>query len=235
LEKKFSIVIPVINEEKNISKLIDSIKINLININYEIIFVDDQSLDNTAIAIKKYSNKKIRYFLKKSNKDLSKSLVIGIKKSKYDNIIIMDSDLQHDPKYLPKMIKMFNKNNSDFVIGVRDFKNNLGLSKLRLAASKVLCFIFNFFLGYKVSDPMSGFAIFKKSIFYKYKSKLFGVGWKFLSDLIYNDKKFKINEYKIKFNKRIYNESKMSFKVLINVIRLFLYKFYLLRIRNKYF
>ena len=143
----------------------------------------------------------------------------------------MDSDLQHNPKYLPEMIKMFNKNNSDFVVGVRDLKNNLGLSKLRLAASKALCFIFNFFLGYKVSDPMSGFVIFKKSIFYKYESKLFGIGWKFLVDLIYNDQKFKINEYKIKFNKRIYNESKISFKVLINIIKLFLYKFYLLKIK----
>jgi hypothetical protein len=82
---------------------------------------------------------------------------------------------------------------------------------------------------------MSGFVIFKKSIFYKYKSKLFGIGWKFLIDLIYNDEKFKINEYKIKFDKRIYHESKMSFQVLINVIKLFLYKFYLLKIKNKYF
>ena len=138
MKKKFSVVIPVLNEEKNISKLINLIKINLTNIHYEIILVDDQSSDNTAIEIKKYTNKKIRYFLKRSKKDLTKSLIIGIKKSKYDIVIIMDSDLQHNPKYLPKMIKMFNKNNSDFVVGVRDLKNNLGLSKLRLAASKTL-------------------------------------------------------------------------------------------------
>ena len=144
----------------------------------------------------------------------------------------MDSDLQHNPKYLPKMIKMFNKNNSDFVVGVRDLKKNLGLNKFRLAVSRTLCFIFNFFLGYKVSDPMSGFVIFKKSIFYKYESKLFGIGWKFLADLIYNDQKFKINEYKIKFDKRIYHESKICFKVLINIIKLFLYKFYLLKIKK---
>jgi len=65
LKKKFSVVIPVLNEEKNISKLINLIKINLTNIHYEIILVDDQSSDNTAIEIKKYTNKKIRYFLKR--------------------------------------------------------------------------------------------------------------------------------------------------------------------------
>ena len=232
MRKKFSILLAVFNEEENISKLINSIRIYLKNINYEIIFIDDRSIDGTAKEIKKHSNKIIKYLLRKSKKDLTKSLIMGIKKSKHDNIIIMDSDLQHNPKYLPKMIKLFDKNNYDFVVGVRDFKNNLGLNRLRVSGSIVLNFIFNFFLGYKISDPMSGFAIFKKSIFYKYESKLFGVGWKFLIDLMYNDQKFKIKEYKIKFDKRIYHESKMSFKVLANVIKLFLYKFYLLKIKN---
>jgi dolichol-phosphate mannosyltransferase len=232
LKKNFSILIAVLNEEKNISKLINSIRIYLKNINYEIIFIDDRSIDGTAKEIKKHSNKIVKYFLKKSKKDLTKSLIIGIKKSKFDNIIIMDADLQHNPKYLPKMIKIFDKNNYDFVVGVRDFKNNLALNKLRIAGSIVLSFIFNFFLGYKVSDPMSGFAIFKKSIFYKYETQLFGIGWKFLIDLMYSDQKFKIKEHKIKFDKRIYHESKMSFEVLANVIKLFLYKFYLLKIKS---
>ena len=232
MKKKFSIIFAILNEEKNISKLINSIKINLRNIKYELVFIDDQSIDNTAIEIKKYTNKSIRYFLRTSKKDITKSLILGLKKSKYDNVIIMDSDLQHNPKYLPIMIKMFNKNNYDFVVGVRDFKNSLGLSKIRFLASKILCSIFNSFLGYRVSDPMTGFAIFKKSIFFKYESKLFGIGWKFLADLIYNNEKFKTAEYKIKFDKRIYHQSKMSFEVLTNVIKLFLYKFYLLKIKK---
>ena len=232
MKKKFSIIFAVLNEEKNISKLINSIKINLRNFNYELIFIDDNSQDNTAIEIKKHLNEKIRYFLRIAKKDISKSLIIGIKESKYDNIIIMDADLQHNPKYLPKMIKTFNTNNCDFVVGVRDFKNNLGLNKIRLLASKTLCYMFNTFLGYRVSDPMTGFAIFKKSIFYKYESRLFAIGWKFLADLIYNNESFKTKEYKIKFDKRIYHESKMSLDVLINVIKLFLYKFYLLKLKN---
>ena len=228
----FSIVFAVLNEEQNIRPLIISIKKKLKDINYELIFVDDSSSDNTAKEIKKFLKNNIKYYLRKNKKDISQSSIMGIQKSKYNNIIIMDSDLQHNPKYLPIMIKKYEKNRADFVVGVRNFEKNKGLSKIRLLGSKALCFIYNFFLGYKVSDPMSGFSIFKKKIFKKYHSKLYGKGWKLLADLIYNEENFKIIEQKISFDKRLYHYSKINLSVLQNVIGLFLYKFYLLKIRR---
>ena len=228
----FSIVFAVLNEEQNIIPLIISIKKKLKDINYELIFVDDSSSDNTAKEIKKFLKNNIKYYLRKNKKDISQSSIMGIQKSKYNNIIIMDSDLQHNPKYLPIMIKKYEKNRADFVVGVRNFEKNKGLSKIRLLGSKALCFIYNFFLGYKVSDPMTGFSIFKKKIFKKYHSKLYGKGWKLLADLIYNEENFKIIEQKISFDKRLYHYSKINLSVLQNVIGLFLYKFYLLKIRR---
>ena len=228
----FSIVFAVLNEEQNIRPLIISIKKKLKDINYELIFVDDSSSDNTAKEIKKFLKNNIKYYLRKNKKDISQSSIMGIQKSKYNNIIIMDSDLQHNPKYLPIMIKKYEKNRADFVVGVRNFEKNKGLSKIRLLGSKALCFIYNFFLGYKVSDPMTGFSIFKKKIFKKYHSKLYGKGWKLLADLIYNEENFKIIEQKISFDKRLYHYSKINLSVLQNVIGLFLYKFYLLKIRR---
>lgn len=228
----FSIVFAVLNEEKNIRPLITSIKKILKDIKYELIFVDDASSDNTAREIKKMLKKNIKYYLRKNKKDIVKSIIMGIQKSKYNNIITMDSDLQHNPKYLPIMIKKYQNNRADFVVGVRNFKEDKGLSKIRLMGSKALCFIYNFFLGYKVSDPMTGFSIFKKKIFTKYHSKLYGKGWKLLADLIYNKENFKIIESKINFDKRLYHYSKINLSVLLNVIGLFLYKLYLLKIRR---
>jgi dolichol-phosphate mannosyltransferase len=228
----FSIIFAVLNEEQNIRPLITSIKKKLKDINYELIFVDDSSSDNTAREIKKFLKNNIKYYLRKNKKDIAQSSIMGIQKSKYNNIIIMDSDLQHNPKYLPIMIKKYENNRADFVVGVRNFEKNKGLSKIRLLGSRALCFIYNFFLGYKVSDPMTGFSIFKKKIFKKYHSKLYGKGWKLLADLIYNKENFKIIELKINFDKRLYHYSKINFSVLLNVIGLFLYKFYLLKIRR---
>ena len=228
----FSIIFAVLNEEQNIRPLITSIKKKLKDINYELIFVDDSSSDNTAKEIKKFLKNNIKYYLRKNNKSIAQSSIMGIQTSKYNNIIIMDSDLQHNPKYLPIMIKKYEKNRADFVVGVRNFEKNKGLSKIRLLGSKALCFIYNFFLGYKVSDPMTGFSIFKKKIFKKYHSKLYGKGWKLLADLIYNKESFKIIQLKINFDKRLHHYSKINFSVLLNVIGLFIYKFYLLKIRR---
>jgi dolichol-phosphate mannosyltransferase len=104
---KFSIILPVLNEKKNIEKLIFLIRKYLKGYIFEIIFIDDNSLDGTRDIIEKYISKKIKYILRRSNHDLTLSCFLGIQKSKYKNIIIMDSDLQHDPKYLPKIINLY--------------------------------------------------------------------------------------------------------------------------------
>jgi len=227
---KFSIILPVLNEQKNIEKLIFLIRKYLKGYIFEIIFIDDNSSDNTRDVIGKYISKKIKYILRRSNHDLTLSCFLGIKKSKYKNIIIMDSDLQHDPKYLPKIVNLYFLKKLDFVVAVRNFNEDQGLGVIRRFSSIFLSYIFNFFLGYRVSDPMSGFFMFKKSIYYKYRHHLFGKGWKILADLIYNKEKFLIKELRIKFLRRSENKSKMNLKVLINVIRLFLFKYRILNV-----
>lgn len=142
----------------------------------------------------------------------------------------MDSDLQHHPKYLPLMVNLYFKKKLDFVVAVRNFKEDIGLGVIRKLSSVFLSIFFNYFLGYRVSDPMSGFFMFKKSIYYKYRHFLFGKGWKILADLIYNKEKFLIEELQIKFLTRSENKSKMNLKVLVDVIKLFLFKFRSLKI-----
>ena len=68
-----------------------------------------RSTDGTLKILEQISKKKnISFFvLKKLSKDLSKSCFLGFKKSKYENIIVMDGDLQHDPIFLNKMIEIF--------------------------------------------------------------------------------------------------------------------------------
>ena len=228
---KFSIIIPVLNEENNIEELIFLIKKNLKNFKYEIIFIDDNSTDNSKVVIKNYLSRNLRYYLRKKNKDLTLSCFLGIQKSRYENIIIMDSDLQHHPKYLPQMVNLYFKKKLDFVVAVRNFNKDLGLGVTRRISSIFLSYVFNYFLGYRVSDPMSGFFIFKKSIYLKYKNLLFGKGWKILADLIYNKENFLIEQFPIIFLRRAGDKSKMNLNVLSNVIKLFLFKFRILKLQ----
>ena len=220
--KKFSIVIPTYNEKKNISLLIEKIKKYLKNHIYEIIVIDDNSNDGTKDILKKINlrNKNFSFYVRtKTDKDLSQSLIYGIKKSIFKNIIIMDGDLQHNPKYLPKIIKIFFNKNIDFLVCVRDFRKRYGLSLIRYAASLLLIFFVNTLLRKRVSDPMSGFFVFKKKIYLSNKNNIYGKGFKLLLDLIYSSKKmFKIYEHRIIFDKRKNSKSKMNFIVIYHIL-----------------
>ena len=232
--KKFSILIPTFNEMNNIETLIRKICIILKEVVFEIILVDDNSQDGTKKILKKIKakNKRLNYIIRKNVKrDLSKSIILGLSKTKFENIIIMDGDLQHNPKYLPKICKTFSKRDLDFLICSRNFKKRYGLSFVRFYSSKFLILIINFFLGKKVSDPMSGFFIFKKSFFKSNKKNIYDKGFKILMSLIYaTKKKLNIYEQKIIFEKRFNNKSKMNFIVLFHII---ISLFYYLKLKLK--
>ena len=226
---KFSIVIPVFNESKSLPLLINQIYKILKSKKFELIIVDDNSNDETKYIMKKIKKKNMKFFIRKKDRDLTKSCVFGFEKSKYKNILVMDGDLQHRPIDILKLLKVYENRKADFVIGTRKLfekkEHNLGF--LRLSASRLLILIVNFFLGRKTSDPMSGFFIFKKKIYTDNKNKLFNRGYKILMDLIYTDnKKRAIFDVGINFDTRKKGISKMNFKILIYLINMIIYKFY---------
>jgi len=65
---RLTIIIPVLNEENNIKKLIFLIKKNLRKFKYEIIFIDDNSTDNSKVIIKNHISQNLRYYLRKKIK-----------------------------------------------------------------------------------------------------------------------------------------------------------------------
>ena len=230
---ELSIVIPVLNESINLRILIPLIlkevkryKISKI----EVIIIDDNSIDDTFKVINNIQkkNKKIRYYLRdREDKDLSKSCIMGFEKSRYKNILVMDGDLQHNPKYIFKIFNKFKKSKSDIIVGSRDFlkKENKGLGFIRKTFSIILIFFINILLGNKTNDPMSGFFLFKKKIFTENKNNLYGKGYKILADIIYSSKKdLKIIDYTIDFDRRKSGKSKMDIKILFLLINFMITK-----------
>ena len=223
----FSIIIPILNESKNINKLTYLIQRNLKKKIFEIIFVDDNSSDSSLSILRKIQNKNIHYIVRKKERDLSKSCVDGIKYSKYKNIVIMDGDLQHKPSCLKKMIKMYSKNQPDILVGTRNFSNNSSLGFLRKNLSRTIIFVINNLLfEKKTNDPMSGFFIFKKEIFLKSKHKLYNSGFKILFDIVYSFKNIKVLDCPINFGVRKFHKSKLNFTIAIKIMYLIYYKFF---------
>ena len=226
---KFSIIIPIFNEKNNILPLSSKIFSNLKNYKYEVIFVDDSSNDGSEKILlklnKKFKNFKV-IFRKNKPRDLAKSCSEGFVKSKFNNLIVMDGDLQHNPNYIPKMLSVYKKNNCDIVVGARDliFNRVKSLSFFRQSASFIIIKFFEIFFGKKTIDPMSGFFLFKKKIYIKNKKKLFLKGFKILADLIYSEKNLIIKDVIIKFDYRNKGKSKLNIKILFILIQFIIYR-----------
>lgn len=220
-----TIIIPILNEEKNIIPLTNKLRKELKNINYEIIFVDDNSNDKSRKILQNLKSK-FSFFkpiLRNKDRDLTQSCFDGIKFSKYKNILVMDGDMQHDPKYIKRMLNQFIKHKVDVVVGARKLNiNNKGLSETRRFASNILIFLFKIF-KIKTTDPMSGFFLFKKEIYYKNEKNYFGKGFKILADILINSKyKLKTKDLFIDFKRRHKSKSKMNYKILLILIYFYL-------------
>jgi len=226
-----SIVIPVYKEKKNLIILVKRIYEKIRTDNFEIIIIDDDSNDGSFEILKKLKSKfkKLKFFIrKKKPRDLSRSCIMGFQKSKFDKILVMDGDLQHRPEEINKLHNKIIYGNYDIVVGNRGLleKRNKGLKFYRLISSVILVLIVNLFLGFKTKDPMSGFFILKKKIYYKNKSRLFNKGYKILLDLIYSSKEnIKVADVFINFNVRQAGFSKMDLNIIYLVIVIILKKF----------
>ena len=142
----------------------------------------------------------------------------------------MDGDMQHDPKYIISMLRMFKKKDYDIVVGVRPLTKgpNQGLSEIRRFASNLLIILFSIF-NINTKDPMSGFFILKKNIYTKNKNFFFVKRFKILADILINsNQKLIIKDFNIQFKRRYNDKSKMNLKVLVILI-----KFYFLSIFKK--
>tara|TARA_B100000989_G_scaffold136173_1_gene101186 strand:+ start:174 stop:869 length:696 start_codon:yes stop_codon:yes gene_type:complete len=105
---KTCVIIPTLNEEKNINKIFNKIKKT--KLKTDILFVDDNSNDNSQSIIKslKKKYKFVKFIFRKNKFGIGSAHKDGFKyvyKKKYDLIITMDCDGTHDPKYFKKMVR----------------------------------------------------------------------------------------------------------------------------------
>ena len=165
-----SFIIPCLNcenfIENTVHKLVKKLK-KIKNINYELIFIDDGSVDKTEKILKKYTSKKIRVFKNIKNLGKSASLIKGIKASKKSKIVIIDCDLPYF-SYLETVLKKL-KNNSFTYINRKSPKSklrnkNMNLYQIsRFFIGRIICFLLSlFFFNDKIGDTQAGLKAFPK-------------------------------------------------------------------------
>ena len=226
---KSCVIIPTLNEENNILKLYN--KILKTKTNLDILFIDDNSSDNTRLIIKKLSkkNKKIKFIFRNNKKGIGSAHKDAIKyayKKKYNLIITMDADGTHDPKYFKQMIKKAYEN--DYVITSRFKKKDL--IKDWPIERKIITYLRHFFvksflgLSHDASGAYRCFLTKKipLNLFFKSKNNDYAFFWEvtYLIKL----QGFTIYEVPARLVYRKLGKSKMKFKHIIYSL------FYLIKI-----
>lgn len=107
-----SIIIPVFNEQENIIPLQEEI-IKYCPNNFELIFIDDGSTDESFKRIENISNKDRRYKCISLSRNFGhqNALMAGMLHASGDVIITMDGDIQHPPSLIPQMLRYIEEGN----------------------------------------------------------------------------------------------------------------------------
>jgi glycosyltransferase involved in cell wall biosynthesis len=160
--KKLSLVLPIYNEEDCISQYFKEVIPILENIelDWEIIFIDDGSKDETCNIIKEYAKSELRIKLIEFSYNHGKQAAVsaGIKFAQGDYLLYMDSDLQDPPEEIPNFLNEINKG-YDLVFGIRNEKVD---SLKNIILSKLFWWILNKFTGLKIPVGLSVMRIFNR-------------------------------------------------------------------------
>ena len=180
-ENSYSVILPTLNEVGHINSLIKDISNNFdkFNIVYEIIIVDDNSVDGTVEEILKIDDPRIIIHKRiGKKKSLVESLNEGINISKNENIIWMDADFSHPPNYIEKFIKIKNEKNIDVIVCSRFLKESIRYYNVQNKKKAGIDFLSNFlnkicklFLFSDFTDYTSGFICIRKKIIKNIKLK----------------------------------------------------------------
>lgn len=142
----FSVVIPLYNEEDNVAILQREIGEALAGRNYELILVDDGSSDATVARIDRRPEVRVLEFEK--NAGQSAAMIAGISAVRGSVIVLLDGDLQNDPKDIPRLLEEISRG-ADLVCGYRARRRDTVVKKI---TSRVANFVRSRFVGDGVRD-----------------------------------------------------------------------------------
>ena len=224
--RELSLVITVIDEEENISPLLESIRNALTGIDYEVVFVDDGSSDNTRQRILENSDERTVLVELRKNYGQSTAITAGIDHSKGKYIALMDGDLQNDPEDIPAMLTLLKKEDWDVVAGNR--KNRKDGFILRRIPSKVANAIIRRVTGVYIKDYGCTLKIFRREI--AEELGLYGELHRFIPVLA-KLQGAKITQVDVKHHPRQFGKSKYginrTFRVLSDLVLMVFFRKYL--------
>ncbi len=226
-----SIIVPTFREAANIPRLAERIDAALseTKITWELLLVDDNSNDGSEAVVADLSHRlPVRMVTRRQPpRDLSLSVIEGIRRCRFDRLVVMDADLSHPPERIADLLAALD-GDCDMVVGSRYVPGGLidqtwspwRILNSRVATALALPLV-------TCSDPMAGFFATDRRLLPDLQT-LQPIGYKIALELMVRGK-LRVEELPIDFRDRSLGSSKMNWKQQLNYLRhlyrLYLYKF----------
>lgn len=225
---KISAVVTVYNEELNIKPLVERITAALDGMEYEIVYVDDGSTDNTLRELYSIDHPRLKVVEFRKNYGQSAALMAGIEAAEGEYIATMDGDLQNDPSDIPAMLKLAEEGDYDMVAGQRAKRKDGWV--LRKIPSLIANFIIRNSSGVHLKDYGCALRVFRSEI--AKDMGIYGELHRFIPVLAHQEGA-RIVQIPVKHHAREFGESKYglgrTFKVISDLLLMLFLKQYMQR------
>lgn len=208
--KTISVIVPTLNEEGNAVDLVRRLydALSHAGFEYEIIVIDDHSIDGTRSKFEKLGETyPVFVYLKQGKRGKAYSILEGFEYARYDTVAMIDADLQYPPEALPDMCARLEAG-ADIVVASRVDRET---SFLRRLLSRGFALVFSRFLHGLDCDVQSGMKVFRKAV--TREVKVTPDPWTFDLEflLLARNYGYEIASHGIVFAERIHGESKIHF------------------------
>ena len=213
---ELTVVVPTRNEHDNVRPVYDALCRSLQGIDWEAIFVDDDSQDGTPEAVCRLASldRRVRCIQRIGRRGLASACVEGILASSAPYVAVMDADLQHDERLLPHMLETLKTEPTvDAVVGSRYVEHgSIGIwSRHRAWLSSIATRIGRSILQVPIADPMSGFFMLRREAFQGSVRRLSNIGFKILLDVLASSPRpLQVKEIPFHFRERHAGKSKFD-------------------------
>jgi dolichol-phosphate mannosyltransferase len=226
---ELSVIVPSFNEIDNVEPLIQRLETALDGVDWEVIYVDDDSPDGTAAKVRELgqTNRHVRCVQRIGRRGLSTAVIEGMLASNAAYLAVIDADLQHDERLLPQMLETLKSDGLDVVVGSRYVAGGAigDWDKGRAAMSGIATKLARLVVSADLTDPMSGFFMLRRQAFEGSVRRLSGQGFKILLDLFSSTPTpYRFKELPYVFGERVHGESKLDSLVIWEYLMLLLDK-----------
>jgi dolichol-phosphate mannosyltransferase len=212
---QLAVIVPTFNEGENVGPLVQRLAFALQGITWEAIFVDDGSTDDTVSVLTSIAlvDPRVRLIRRVGRRGLSTAVVEGMLASVAPVLAVIDADLQHDERLLPKLLKDVTDNGADIAVGTRyaDGGSTGSWQHARLRMSRFATSLAAKLLRVRLSDPMSGFFAIRRDAFLASLPNLSSLGYKIMLDIVASaPRPLAVREEPYQFRPRLAGKSKLD-------------------------